>query len=196
MFMWNVVLMMAVIEFLTLTVFRMDIEGGEGGDRLGICMVMVLTAIAFLQVVTSKLPNVPYLTFLDWYIYLSFLFLVAVTLETAIVHAIYHEEMIDDYAANKRDFEFFMVCLIYLLIYHVVFAVWAFYVRSQEKAKLVMDSDRIDDEVAHSRPVLQFENTKGMRQGDCDRLLFFKASKKVDKSKDGAKKSEQKGAKS
>ena len=180
--MWNIVLVMMCIEFLTLTAFKLDIEEGEAADRMGLCMIMVLTAIAFLQLVTARLPNVPYLTFIDWYIYSSYVFLLAVMIETAVLHAIYHGDDSGEFNARETDNIFFLVCLVYLLVYHLAFAIRAWFVRTAEKAKLVMDSDRIDDEVAHSRPVLQFDNRKGSRTGDGDRLLFFMAAKKEEKS--------------
>merc|ERR1712083_818989 len=111
-FMWNVVLVMMCIEFLTLTAFKLDIEEGEAANRMGLCMIMVLTAIAFLQLVTARLPNLPYLTFIDWYIYSSYIFLVAVMVETAVLHAIYHGDESGEFAANETDRVFFLTCMI------------------------------------------------------------------------------------
>merc|ERR1712087_657700 len=165
------------IEFLTLTAFKLDIEAGESADRMNLCMIMVLTAIAFLQVVSAKLPNLPYLSFIDWYIYGSYIFLVAVMIETSILHAMNIHDESGDFDCNRVDMGFFWFSVIYLLVYHVFFAFWGYYQRAEEKAKLVMDSDQIDEEVAQTRPMLQFDNRKAQRTGDGDRLLFFKAYK-------------------
>merc|ERR1712129_72229 len=97
--------------------------------------------------------------------------------ETAVLHAIYHGDESGEFAANETDNVFFLMCVVYLLVYHICFAVRAWFVRKGEKAKLVMNSDQIDDEVAESRPVLQFDNRKGSRTGDGNRLLFFIANK-------------------
>jgi len=184
-FMWNVVFMMACIEALTLTMFKMDIEKEEGGDRLGLGVIMVLTAIAFLQVVRARLPNVPYLTLLDWYVYLSFLFLIAMVLETAIVHECWLS--FADFDANKVDNPFFVFCMVYLFLYHVFFAFYSWWSRREEKKKLVMSSDEIEAEVELARPVLAFDNREGKRCGDDKRLLSFQAKPKLPKKKDASK---------
>jgi len=185
-FMWNIVLMMMLIEFLTLTAFALNIEDGEAADRMGLCMIMVLTAIAFLQIVKSRLPMLPYLTILDWYIYSSYLFLVGVMVETSALHSLYQnsQEKGGDFNANEKDEILLWFGLWYLVVYHLAFGIAAVFIRKKEKAKLVMNSDQIDAEVAQTRPVLQFDNRKGMRTGNKKRLLFFRAMKKPEKKKE------------
>merc|ERR1712157_499851 len=76
----------------------------------------------------------------------------------------------------------------YQILYHVIFFCYSYYVRRQETLKLVMDSDSIEEEVNQSRPALTFDFTKGKRQGDNDRLLYFRAEQKVQKPKTDEKK--------
>eukprot|EP00483_Globobulimina_turgida_P007730 UN07745 len=82
------------------------------------------------------------------------------------------------------DYRFMICCIVYQILYHVIFFFYSMYVRRQELLKLVMDSDSIEEEVNQSRPALAFDYTRGSRQGDPvdpddenshGRLLYFKA---------------------
>jgi len=177
-FMWNIVLLVLCIECLAITAFALDLND-EGADRLGLSITLVLTAVAFLHIVKSGLPNVPYLTFLDFYVLSSYVFLMSIMIETAVLSGLDVPEYYD------RVFMF--LCVAYQILYHIIFFFYSMYVRRQELLKLVMDSDSIEDEVNQARPALTFDFRKGSRQGDNNRLLYFKAEPKKpknDKKKD------------
>merc|ERR1740123_2078182 len=78
---------------------------------------------------------------------------------------------------------FMWMCVGYLFLYHVLFLVYSMKVRQDETMKLVMDSDAIEEEVNQNRPALQFDFTKGQRNGNNNRLLYFKAEPKKAKPK-------------
>merc|ERR1712048_820815 len=179
-FMWNVVLLVLCLECLAITCFSLDVTE-EAADRLGLSITLVLTAIAFLHIVKKGLPNVPYLTFLDFYVLSSYVFLMAIMLETAFLSTL-------DEVGEDIDRGFMFLCIAYQILYHIVFFCYSFYVRKQETLKLVMDSDSIEEEVNHTRPALTFDFTKGRRQGNNNRLLYFKAEAKVEKPKAEEKK--------
>jgi len=166
-FMWKIVVLMLCIEALAITCFALD-PVDEASDRLGLSITLVLTAVAFLHVVKSGLPNVPYLTFLDYYVYSGYLFLMAIMVETAFFAGLDIDV--------ENDNRFMLFCIVYQIVYHLFFFFMSFRVRRGEKLKLVMDSDSIEDDVNLSRPALLFNYTKGSRQGHGDRLLYFKAS--------------------
>lgn len=185
-FMWNIVLLVLCIECLAITCFSLDLET-EGADRLGLAITMVLTAVAFLHLVKRELPPVPYLTFLDFYVYSGYLFLVAIMCQTALFAT--------TDLAEEWDRGFMFVCIGYQILYHIIFFFYSIYVRRQETLKLVMDSDSIESEVNATRPALTFDFREGKRQGDDNRLLYFKATKReqkpienLNKPKDGEKK--------
>eukprot|EP01083_Nonionella_stella_P108190 314369_1 len=183
-FMWNIVLLVLCIECLAITAFALDLNE-EASDRLGLSITLVLTAVAFLHIVKSGLPNVPYLTFLDFYVLSSYVFLMSIMMETAILSSFEGE------VPKQWDNAFMVICIIYQVAYHVVFFFYSMHVRKQELLKLVMDSDSIEDDVNQSRPALAFDYRTGSRQGDRGRLLYFKAGKK--QSKDDAKSKDDKG---
>eukprot|EP01046_Picozoa_sp_COSAG06_P091051 COSAG06_NODE_37347_length_436_cov_0.916914_1_plen_145_part_11 len=51
------------------------LEDDELADQLGIILTMFLTAVAFQIVVSTMIPEKPYLTAIDWYIIISFVLL-------------------------------------------------------------------------------------------------------------------------
>merc|ERR1712244_199410 len=134
-FMWNIVLLVLCIECLAITAFSLDIAT-EAADRLGLTITLVLTAVAFLHVVKKELPNVPYLTFLDFYVLSSYVFLISIMIETAVLSGL----DVPDY----YDRVFMFLCVAYQILYHVIFFFYSIYVRKQETLKLVMDSDSIE----------------------------------------------------
>merc|ERR1712129_455203 len=189
-FMWNIVFMVCCIEVLALTTFSMDVEE-DAADRMGLSITLILTAVAFLHIVKSGLPPVPYLTFLDIYVYCSYLFLVAIMLETALLTAA-AGVVIEDFVVV--DEFFFWLCVGYLFLYHVLFLLYSMKVRREETMKLVMDSDQIEGDVNQNRPALQFDFRKGKRTGDNNRLLYFQAfpKKPREEKKEPEKDKEQK----
>ena len=167
-FMFNVVGLMFCIEMLALTTFALDVEE-DAGDRFGLAITMVLTAVVFLEVVKMSLPAVPYLTFLEKYTLAGFIFLALIMIETALVK---HYDFEDP---DRVDREFLWVLGFYFVFYQVAFIIYAIKVRKEEINKLIMDSDEIEEEVNLTRPALKWDYTKGMRQGNNKRLLAFRA---------------------
>eukprot|EP01137_Pigoraptor_chileana_P012748 Opistho-2@65442 len=55
-------------------------------DRLAVVMTLILAAVAFKFVITSYLPKVPYVTLLDTYVIIAFVFLAVIALENALVY--------------------------------------------------------------------------------------------------------------
>ena len=69
-FFWNIMLPMALIEALAYGSFAVPRE--DVADRLSVSLTMVLTAVAFKQIIAAELPNVSYLTLLDMFVLASF----------------------------------------------------------------------------------------------------------------------------
>lgn len=167
-FFWNVMFLMLCIEFLALTCFALDVTDNFA-DRLSLAITLVLTGVAFLEVVKSGLPTVPYLTYLDLFVLGGFSFLIAIMIETAFA-AIFDK-------TRTFDFAFMWVCIAYQVLFHLFFAIYAWYLRQSEMLKLIMDSDEIESEVNLTRPALYFDFRSGKRQGNNNRLLAFQATK-------------------
>lgn len=65
---------LALITATGFSMFAMD-AAEDLADRLATAFTLLLTAVAFMFVIESKLPSVPYLTALDYYTIVSFVFL-------------------------------------------------------------------------------------------------------------------------
>ena len=71
--MWNMVFILALIIILAFPAFGCTID--SLGDRMGINLTMLLTAMAFKWYLNDQLPNVPYLTVMEKYLVLAFVVL-------------------------------------------------------------------------------------------------------------------------
>ena len=67
---WNMCFSLFVIDVMVFTGHGMGI--GDLGDRLGVNLTLLLTAMAFKWVLNDSIPNVPYLTTMEKYVIASF----------------------------------------------------------------------------------------------------------------------------
>jgi hypothetical protein len=89
-YIWNFILPLFLIVLMTFSVWA--IEVGEIGDRLGVSVTMVLTAIAMKLQVSDKLPSISYTTFIDQYVTTSFVFIFLIVAENAMIMLVDEEE--------------------------------------------------------------------------------------------------------
>merc|ERR1712242_277992 len=106
---------------------------------------LILTAVAFGLIVTTSLPNVPYL---DKYILFQYGFLVILMAETALLH----REGSDWGITREGDFVMLILSSLWTVLFNVGFFVYGWYVRTEEARKLALSSDEIEKEVNQSRP--------------------------------------------
>ncbi|KAH3744552.1 hypothetical protein Pelo_14066 [Pelomyxa schiedti] len=85
-FMWNVVFVMLLIVSMSFIAWCLDPT--EGGDRLGINLTLLLTAVAYKYVIGAYLPKTAYLTILDYYILSAFVLLIIIIVENGIAAAV------------------------------------------------------------------------------------------------------------
>jgi len=159
----NIVFLMACISLLALTAFSLGAD--DLGDRLNLLITLILTAVAFSYVVFDSLPNVPYLTFMDKYILGNYGFLVALMIQTSLIR--------QEWFSESLDSTIFWCSIGWLILYHIGFGIYAWYLRRDEILKLAYSSDEVEKEVNLSRPGLRFDYTKRMRSGENGRLLSF-----------------------
>lgn len=78
-FLYSIVLPQFVLTTAAFATFSMPPEGL--GERLHIDMILILTSVSFQSAIQDQIPNVPYLTVLEWYLLINFLFLALVCAE-------------------------------------------------------------------------------------------------------------------
>lgn len=82
-YIWKVILPLMVIIGLTWVVFWM--KGESLSDRMNISFIGILTVVAYQFLLSEVLPKIPYLTFMDCFLFSSFLILALTIPETLLV---------------------------------------------------------------------------------------------------------------
>jgi len=140
-YVFNYVLYMMFIAGLSLCCFL--IHKDTVGERMGMAVTLLLTAVAFQDIVFEELPNVAYLTLLHQYILSSFIFIACVVLETAFVLA-NDSSGIDDEGIDDLDRDLMWIFISAFIVYHIYFLVMAAWKRHEESRKLYMDSEQLE----------------------------------------------------
>ena len=116
-------------------------------DRFGYLVTLLLTAVAFQFVISTEMPNVPYLTILDSYIIASFCFLFILMIMIAIIPSIgdrYNHVPGEHDIITKWDNIFLICSLIILFVYHFYVLIKIVQARKKEKPKISMDGWTIE----------------------------------------------------
>jgi len=123
-------------------------------DRIGFIFTLLISVIALKLVTVNMLPPVPYLTYLDTYALLTYLFLIAVAVESGakfyfIPNGITYimEESVDEILL-KYDFRAFCVMLGIFLAYNLIFLIMVC------RARFALSKDQLewlDQEIAASQ---------------------------------------------
>ena len=82
-YLWNIEVPMFVLTSLIGMTWAIAPE--EVGDRISVSLTLVLTAVAYKLTVAQSIPQVAYLTLLDKYVSLCFIFMVIATVENALL---------------------------------------------------------------------------------------------------------------
>jgi hypothetical protein len=128
----RVMFMMCTICATMFTLFALDPVDGAG-DRLSNAFGLLLAGMVFMFVVSSQLPNVPYLTILDKYIYAVFFFMLVIAIECAVVQ-LYEN-------AHHLDSLMFKISVCVFAGMHVFFVIVSFFARKFELKKLDWTSE-------------------------------------------------------
>ena len=122
----KIMFLMFVSTISSFLVFTMDTD--DIADKYGLLVTLLLAAVAVQFVVSSYVPNLPYFTFLDWYVVCCF----AVTFMVGIVVTI--ERLIEDDVVALR---YVAECI--FVVIQSVFVVWGVMARRRENRKLGFD---------------------------------------------------------
>lgn len=109
-YIWKVFLPLIVMVAIAYSAFWIKI--GDYYTQISITLTAILTEIAFLFAISSSLPKVPYLTFIDAFFLVSFVFSFVSMLELVVVHQALELEWPDSANRIRRISQ-----LLYPLIY-------------------------------------------------------------------------------
>jgi len=124
-----------ILSLVTLTGcmgFRIDLEEGFN-DATGYFSTVLLTVVAFMFVVHTTLPPIPYLTFLDYFIFVMLIYVLAQMLLLTIIS--FDVDITESFA-------FWLSVGVWVLI-HIIFMIWGYWCRKFEKQKLTMNTQEL-----------------------------------------------------
>ena len=110
-YIWKVFLPLIVMVAIAYSAFWIKI--GDYYTQISITLTAILTEIAFLFAISSSLPKVPYLTFIDAFFLVSFVFSFVSMLELVVVHQALEWEW-PDHANRIRRISQLLYPLIYV----------------------------------------------------------------------------------
>ena len=117
----KVMIPLGVIILITMIIFWMDQNAFE--DRLGASMTGLLTAVAYQFIASQNLPKHVYNTYLDSYVFLSFIIILFGIGESAIAKWLYDHEKPEQAAQLDRTSRWFMP-LLYIAMIIVLYLIY------------------------------------------------------------------------
>eukprot|EP01083_Nonionella_stella_P111614 327519_1 len=129
-FFWKIGLFMFVTSLCSLLVFTMENDSELLADKYSLLITLLLTAVAFQFVVAAFIPNLPYNTYLDWYITVAFLIIFIMIISVVIVELAAIDDELYDIIGILFSIVFIVIQGAFILI--------AVYLRNYETKKLTM----------------------------------------------------------
>merc|ERR1711871_1885688 len=121
-YMWNVVLIESCLVAASLSVMLLLPE--DFSDRMAISLTLLLTTVAFKQVVSGYLPSISYLTILDKYIIGGFLMQILVVAQSAWAKGLVDKQ---DDEADGAEVLGKVGLFAYFILYHLYFLLLGYY---------------------------------------------------------------------
>lgn len=128
-FFWRMMVPISLITTASLFSFFLDLS--VGGERIAYAFTAVLTSVVYQMKIYGDLPNITYMTLLDWYILYCFLFMLGIVLDTGIFTMLFNKSADEDAEDYIRYLDGIMAWV--FAITFVVFHAWSFY-----KAKMAL----------------------------------------------------------
>merc|ERR1719464_2162249 len=170
---------MFFITLMSLTCFALH-ETDIVGERMSLAVTLLLTAVAFQDIIFDELPNVAYLTLLHKYIIVSFIFISGVSLQTAMtaINTGADEEDAADGEGllggvfDHGSFGFFVFVFVAYNVYFMIEMGWK---RHWESKKLYMDSEELAEYVEERKHQFKMPWSDYEFRGKEGRIAFFQS---------------------
>merc|ERR1719242_165777 len=135
----RVIVILAFISFLTNLTFIF--EDDSIADRFSFISTMFLSAVAYMFVITTYLPELRYLTLLDKYTFFTFGFIFLTGVENAIIKY-------EQFGLEAEDLNLYVLGINYAIwfITHVIFVFWGYKAYSFEYLKQQKIKEVVDEE--------------------------------------------------
>ena len=115
----RVIVILSFISFLTNLTFIFETD--SIADRFSFISTMFLSAVAYMFVITSYLPELRYLTLLDKYTFFTFGFIFLTGVENAVIKY-------ETFGVDPDDLNLYVLAFNYVLwlIVHIIFVFWGY----------------------------------------------------------------------
>ena len=166
---WRIFALSTLIAFTLLLLFAIDYESVD--SRLGHGVTILLTMVAFQFVVQSYLPNLGYLTILDWYLLLMDGYVVVIVVFSCIPQLFDKWGIVDD--AGVIDTIIFILSVVMLLAINIaIFVKIKYYIIPSELAKVKSSQSQLsaindDPEVSGFGVMNKFTSVEK------DRMIYY-----------------------
>ena len=149
-FLMNVAVPNFLLSLFAVTVFFLDTS--DVSSRLSVLITLMLTSVAYKFVIAGFLPRIPYNTLLDKYLLASFVLLILVSLENALVgYYVKHTGFADDGVANLWCGIVYCFLVVTMFIVLVVgsccqcfFPSWEFVMRAKKESEKLLTANSCD----------------------------------------------------
>lgn len=137
-FFWRMMVPMSLITTAALFSFFLDLS--VSAERISYAFTAVLTSVVFQMKIYGDLPNITYMTLLDWYILYLFLFMLGIVLDTGIFTVLFNKCYDEDQENYIRFIDGIMAKVFGFAF--LVFHIWCYYAgrfaQASEAVKLRM----------------------------------------------------------
>lgn len=129
-YMYRVFIPMFIIKAMCTLALRFP--PGTLNDRLGFVATVLLTIVAFLFILNSVLPQMPYLTIVDQYMNLGFLYVIGIAIICVVLDHL-------DLEGSDTETNILAALFCFVGFYHIMMAIAFKRVRNIERRKLHMN---------------------------------------------------------
>jgi len=144
-FVWRMMIPLSLISAAAVFSFFLDLSAG--GERIAYAFTAVLTSVVFQMKIYGDLPDITYMTLLDWYVLILFLFMLGIVLDTGVFTMLFHDCSDEDEQEAVRDLDgmlAYIFCGVFVLL-HVAFYVLVKVGQGKEVRKLDMNGRDLEN---------------------------------------------------
>jgi len=142
-YIWRMIIPVSLLVLASQTSFLLELE--YGGDRVNVIFAAVLANVVYQLAVYGELPQIPYMTFLDWYNLFWFIFMLFILLVSAVI--VFHDgeyfdrhfHVVGNDELRKVDLYMGILVLTLQLVGLIFFMCWGYKVYQREGLKLSLN---------------------------------------------------------
>jgi len=156
----------------------------DGGDRIGLVFTAILANVVYQLAVYQELPQIPYMTFMDWFNIFYFVLMLAILIESGTMTFIsgdYFQENFSEVNINqlrRTDLMMFGVLLLLQFGSLIYFLRWGSIIEKSQEKKLSMNYyEQLNEGIIHTLENTRFVLNASEREYDFERMSKISKTK-------------------